>query len=36
MQDRKDKPIGQAFDAGFSFDEILDAAADVYNGVSIL
>jgi hypothetical protein len=30
----KDKPIGQVFDARFSWDELLDAAADVYLGVS--
>ncbi|SMR63811.1 unnamed protein product [Zymoseptoria tritici ST99CH_3D1] len=28
----KDKPIGQVFDARFSWDELLDAAADVYLG----
>ena len=31
---RKDKPIGQVFDRGFSWTEALDAVADTYNGVS--
>ena len=31
---RKDKPIGQTFGSGFSWPEAIDAAADVYNGVS--
>ena len=31
---RKDKPIGQSLDVGFSLDGALDAAADVFNGVS--
>lgn len=31
---RKDKPIGQALDSAFSLDQALDAAADVFNGVS--
>lgn len=33
---RKDKPIGQALDVGFSLDEAIDAAADIFNGVSSL
>lgn len=32
---RKDKPIGQVFGSGFSLDEAIDAAADVYNGVRL-
>ena len=33
---RKDKPVGQIFGSGFSWSEATDAAADVYNGVSIV
>lgn len=33
MRHRKDKPIGQTFDASFSWGGALDAIADVYNGV---
>lgn len=32
---RKGKPIGQVFGRGFSWDEALDSAADIYNGVSM-
>ncbi len=31
---RKDRPIGQTFGKGFQLSEMIDAAADVYNGVS--
>lgn len=31
---RKDKPIGNVLGAGFSWDGLADAAADVYLGVS--
>ena len=31
---RKDKPVGIAFGQGFSWDEYLDAVADIYNGVN--
>ena len=31
---RKNKTIGQTFGSGFSWSEAVDAAADVYNGVS--
>jgi hypothetical protein len=31
---RKDKPINQVFGQVFSWGEALDAAADIYNGVS--
>lgn len=31
---RKDKPIGNVFGSGLLWTEALDAAADVYNGVS--
>ena len=31
---RKDKPVGLIFGSGFSWSEAIDAAADVYNGVS--
>jgi hypothetical protein len=31
---RKDKPIGRTFGGPFVWDDALDAAADVYNGVS--
>lgn len=30
---RKDKPLGNTFGAGFLWSEAIDAAADVYNGV---
>jgi hypothetical protein len=30
---RKDKPIPQTFGGAFSWDDAIDAAADVYNGV---
>ena len=33
MSPRKDKDIGNVFGRGFSWDEALDALADVYNGV---
>ncbi len=31
---RKDKPAGQVFGQPFSWNDALDAVADVYNGVS--
>ena len=31
---RKDKAIGHTFGGQFSWDGLIDAAADVYNGVS--
>ena len=31
---RKDKPVSLIFGSGFSWSEAIDAAADVYNGVS--
>ena len=31
---RKDKPVSLIFGSGFSWSEAVDAAADVYNGVS--
>lgn len=31
---RKDEPSGQIFGSGFSWSEAVDAAADIYNGVS--
>lgn len=34
LERNKDKPIGLVFDHSFSWDEMLDAAADVYLGVS--
>lgn len=30
---RKDQDIGPVFGTGFSWGEVIDAAADVYNGV---
>ncbi|KAI9723712.1 MAG: hypothetical protein M1812_001012 [Candelaria pacifica] len=32
IEKKKDKPVGQVFGAGFSWQESLDAIADVYNG----
>jgi hypothetical protein len=34
LEKEKDKPIGQVFDGRFSWAALLDAAADVYLGVS--
>ena len=34
LEKNKDKAIGQVFDDKFSTDEMIDAAADVYLGVS--
>lgn len=31
---RKEKPLGNALDQPFSWNEALDAVADTYNGVS--
>ena len=31
---RKDKPVGQILGSGFSWSEAVDAAAEIYNGVS--
>ena len=33
MGHRKEKDVGNVFGRGFSWDEALDAVADVYNGV---
>lgn len=33
LEKEKDKPIAQVFDTRFSWDELADAAADVYLGV---
>ncbi|GAB7363365.1 hypothetical protein MBLNU230_g3645t1 [Neophaeotheca triangularis] len=33
LEKEKDKPVGQVFDAGFSWAEMLNAAADVYLGL---
>lgn len=35
LEKEKDKPVGQVFDAGFSWAEMLNAAADVYLGVTL-
>ena len=32
---RKEKPAGQIFGSVFSWSEAIDAAADIYNGVSL-
>ena len=32
---RKDKPIGQFLNQPFTWSDAIDAAADVYNGVSL-
>jgi hypothetical protein len=36
IEKEKDGPIGQVFDARFSWSGLMDAAADVYLGVSAL
>lgn len=33
LEKQKDKPVGQVFDQRFSWDEMIDALADVYLGV---
>ena len=35
LEKEKDKPVGQVFDIRFSWDLLLDAAADVYLGVCL-
>lgn len=36
LEKEKNRPIGQVFDARFSWAEMADAVADVYLGVSLL
>lgn len=35
LEKQKDKAIGQVFDQRFSWDEMIDATADVYLGVRV-
>lgn len=35
LEKQKDKPVGQVFDDRFSWDEMIDALADTYLGVSL-
>jgi hypothetical protein len=36
LEKEKNRPVGQVFDARFSWPEMADAVADVYLGVSLL